>query len=391
MRMRLRRRPCPFGPGGPLLAIALLGLAAAAFAQTPAVREDANVHGRPGWVIETGKLHIEVLRNGGHIAEIRLIANNPQLAINPYFIPAGNGYMGHMVCFPNFGPASAEERQNGIGGHGEANSVDWQQTKPPQNDATGVTFYYGADLPKTQYHIERALSVKNGESVVHVEETVENLTPYDRPYNWDEHATFGAPFVAPGKTMFDASGTKAIGDPRPGNKRTAKGQWAADKEFMWPDAPAPSGGTVSVREFRAAPGSQVYTSILADQSKPQGWFTLYNSEYPLLVGYVFPTDLHPWIVDWQNLPQTGTAGTARGIEFGTSPIDEGLRKSVERGQLLGAPTYRFIAAKQRLTTTFTIFLTEIPKGFAGVADVQDINGRITIHERGSSRELRAGS
>ena len=54
------------------------------------------------------------------------------------------------------------------------------------------------------------------------------------------------------------------------------------------------------------------------------------------------------------------AGIARGIEFGTSPFDEGLRQSVERAQLLGVPTYRFISARQRLSTTFTIFLREMP-------------------------------
>jgi len=75
------------------------------------------------------------------------------------------------------------------------------------------------------------------------------------------------------------------------------------------------------------------------------------------------------------------AGTARGIEFGTSPFDEGLRKSVERTQMLGVPTYRFIAARQRLSTTFTIFLQEIPAGFSGVRDVRVENGRILVENR----------
>jgi hypothetical protein len=35
---------------------------------------------------------------------------------------------------------------------------------------------------------------------------------------------------------------------------------------------------------------------------------------------------------------------------------------VERGQLFGVPTYKFIAARQRLATTFTILLAEIPVG-----------------------------
>src|SRR5262245_5850999 len=129
---------------------------------TATVRGDQDVHGRKGWILENGKIHVGIVKGGGHIADISFISSNPRLSINPMLIPAGNSYMGHMVCFPNFGPASPEERQNGIGGHGEANGVDWHETRPAQIDAQGLTFFYGADLPKTQFRIERAVSLKTG-------------------------------------------------------------------------------------------------------------------------------------------------------------------------------------------------------------------------------------
>ena len=146
-------------------------------AQSPTVREEAQVYGRPGWVLENGKIRVALLRGGGHIAEVRFISTNTRLSINPMFIPAGEGYMGHLVCFPYFGPASAEERAQGLRGHGEAGSVDWQQTRAPQIDGKGVTFFYGADLPKTQYKIERAVTVRAGDASVSVEEWIENLAP----------------------------------------------------------------------------------------------------------------------------------------------------------------------------------------------------------------------
>ena len=357
--------------------------AASLFAQTPSVREESNVYGRPGWVLENGRIRVGLLRGGGHIAEVRLISGNPRLSINPLFIPAprpgsgqaGDGYMGHLVCFPHYGPASAEERAQGLRGHGEAGSVEWQQTRPSQIDAQGITFFYGADLPKTQYKIERAVTLKAGETAVHVEEWIENLAPYDRPYNRNQHATFGAPFVTPGRNILDMSGTRGITDPI----RTAGGKWGQAQLFQWPAAPRADGIELSLRDFHAIPGGQVYTPVLTDRSKPHSWFALYNADYPLLVGYVFPTDDHPWIIDWQNQPRAdAAAGTARGIEFGTSPFDEGLRKSVERGQLLGVPAYKFIGARQRLSTTFTIFLQEIPQGFAGVRGVRLVDGEVTI-------------
>jgi len=164
--------------------------------------------------------------------------------------------------------------------------------------------------------------------------------------------------------------------------RTAGGKWAAGRLFQWPDAPTADNVALSLRDFHAIPGGQVYNPVLTDRSKPESWFTMYNEDYPLLVGYVFPSDDDPWIIDWQNRPDGGgPAGTARGIEFGTSPFDEGLRKSVERGQLLGIPTYRFIAAGQRVSTTFTIFLQEIPANFPGVSSVRLENGRAIVEPK----------
>ena len=69
---------------------------------------------------------------------------------------------------------------------------------------------------------------------------------------------------------------------------------------------------------------------------------------------------------------------SRGLLEPLAPISG---KSVERAQLFGVPTYRFIAAKQRLSTTFDIFLAEIPATFNGVNDVRAVNGRFEIVPR----------
>ena len=110
----------------------------------------SEIYGRPGWVLENGKIHVGLLRGGGHIAEVRLISTNPRLWIESDVQCTGQatGYMGHLVCFPHYGPASPEERAQGLRGHGEAGSVEWQQTRPPQIDALAASrSIYGADLP----------------------------------------------------------------------------------------------------------------------------------------------------------------------------------------------------------------------------------------------------
>ena len=291
--------------------VAFLSWSATLGAQAPTLRADQDVQGRKGWVLETDRIHMGLLQNGGHMAEIRLISDNPRLSINPMFIPTGNGYMGHMVCFPNVGPASPEERQNGIGGHGEANGVVWQQSRPPQIDAQSITFFYGAELPKTQDRIERAVSLKSGSFTIHIEEWIENLTPYDRPYNYDQHPTFGAPFVAPQKNVLDMPGTKGMTDSR----RTAGNQWAPGRES--------SGRTRCVKTARRwtceifmerRPGRRTRRFALIPRA--QRVRSRSTTLITLLVGDLFPTLDNPWIIDWQNRPRADSpAGTARAIMF----------------------------------------------------------------------------
>jgi hypothetical protein len=339
---------------------------------------------RAGWVVESDAMRVTVLRAGGHIAEIRMRGADGALSINPLYVPPGRGYSGHLVCFPHYGPASSEERARGLAGHGEAGAVEWRETRPAAVTADTVTFFYGADLPRTQYGIERAVTLRAGEPSVRVSEWVENRTDYDRPLNWNQHATFGAPFVAPDANVLDLSGGAAISDSR----RTGGGQWSAAAQFRWPDAPRGDGGSVSLRPFRARPGGEVYTPVLTAAPHGLGGFTLYNLDHRLLVGYLFPAADQPWIVDWQNRPDAGpSTRTARGIQFGTSPFDEGLRASVERARLFDTPTYRWIGARQRLSTTFQIFLAPLPRTFAGVEDVRATDQRLTLRERGTRREL----
>lgn len=373
----------------------LILLTAALANAQPVSFQESTLHGRPAFVLENGKIRVSALRGGGHIAEVRFLSDDPRLRINPMRVPhyptidphhydpvkhdvlygttahrwLSSGYMGHLLCFPAFGPPSSEEEvRNGLGNHGEAPIVEWKQTKPAEIDAKGAALYYAADLPKTQFRVERTIRLPAGTSVVHIEEWVENLAPFDRPVNWVQHATFGPPFVAPGNTMLDVSATKGI---------------RAGQEVAWAD---------SFREFPATPKSGAYHAYLLDQSRATNYFTIYNTQYPTLIGYLFPASDNPWIGDWQEnqrnttLPWNGQV-IARGMEFGSTPFAEGLKRSVERGTLFGVPTYRWIGGRQRLNTWFTIFLAEIPADFAGVSDVQEEPGRIVVMERGSGRRL----
>ena len=148
-------------------------------------------------------------------------------------------------------------------------------------------------MPKTQFHVERAVTVSAGESVVHVEEWVENLALYDRPVNWVQHATFGPPFAEPGKNVLDVSATR--GETGPSNSRANSLEPGA--AIVWPNGRSRDGKTVSLREFQTPAHSGTYYALAMDASRPAGYFTMYHKDYPILIGYLFPTADNPWIGD----------------------------------------------------------------------------------------------
>jgi catechol 2,3-dioxygenase-like lactoylglutathione lyase family enzyme len=356
--------------------------------------------GRHAWVLSNGLMRVSVLAGGGHIAEVRLLSDDPKKSINPMRVPhyptiepqeyddakhnaiygsdphrwLSSGYMGHLLCFPEYGSPSPEEAKAGLGNHGEAPIVEWHKIKVEEN-SDGLTLRYGADLVKTQYRVERAVTLPRGMRVVRVQEWVENLTPFDRPINWMQHATFGPPFIEPGKTVLDASATRG----KAGEDGSGTGSLRSGSEFVWPHGVAGDGQPADLRVFQPKAHSGTYAALLLDPKRSEQFFTLYHPDYRVLIGYTFPSEGNVWLADWQEnqrattLPWNGKV-IARGLEFGSSPFAEGLRKSVERGSLFGAPAYRWIGGKQRLGTEFSIFLEEIPEGFKGIENVRTDTG-----------------
>jgi hypothetical protein len=344
---------------------------------------EQSFHGRPAWVLENGVMRVAVLRGGGHIAEVRQTAGDPRRDVNPMRIPhyptidpqtyvdardnsrygddphrwLSSGYMGHLLCFPAYGPPSSpEEVAAGLGNHGEAPIVEWRKISGGV-DGDVVTFRYGAELTKTRYRVERTLTMHRMRPWVRVEEIVENLLPFDRPIQWMQHATFGPPFVEPGKSLLRISAVRGHR-----NGELAAGESASERVMP----PATPGGS--------------YTALLMDPARDYQFFALSHPNYPVTIGYLFPTSEHPWAADWQEnqrarqKPWDGKV-IARGIEFGTSPYAEGLRKAVDRGSLFSTPTFHWIGARQTLRTQFIIFLSE-----KQVRDAKWVNEQVVIHE-----------
>jgi hypothetical protein len=379
-------------------------LAAALFGQTASFHED-KLHGRRAFVLENDRMRVSTLPGGGFIAEVRFKSGDPRKSVNPLRVPhyqtidpyaydigkhgylygtgiqrrLMSGYMGQFLCFPHFAASSAAEFRQDYGQHGEALAVEWKLMKAdPGKDA--VTLVYGADLPMTEYRVERSIVLPAGETVAYVEESVENLARFDRPVQWVQHVTFGPPFLELNRTFADASVARVVA----GSGRDTVAQ------ATWPEIDDPQGK----RDLRVFSGRS--STWLMDRSGPKVYFTMYNTGFPVLIGYIFESAPNQWVFDWQEnqrakeIPWDGKV-TARAICIGDSVVS-GLRNAVDRGSTAGVPVFSWIEARQRRTQKYAFFLAEIPLGFKGVAALRAEGGRIVIAEKETGRtiEVQAG-
>jgi hypothetical protein len=346
-------------------------------------------------------MRVSTLPGGGFIGEIRFKSDDPKKSVNPMRVPhyqtidpyaydAGkhgaiygtdvqrrlmSGYMGDFLCFPQFGPSSKSEFSFDYGQHGEALSVEWKRQRADAGKE-GVTLVYSADLPKTRFRVDRTITLPADETVAYVEESVENNTLFDRPIQWVHHVTFGPPFVELNKTFVDASVAKVV--VRDGRDY---------REGTWPEVKTAGGQTLDHRVFSGRTGTW-----LLDTSKPKVWFTIYNTDYPVLLGYIYQSERNPWVLDWQEnmrarqIPWDGKV-VARGICIGDSPFAQGLPHVVNRGSLFGVPVFSWIDARERKSQTYVFFLAEIPLGFKGVAGLRTEGGQIVVVERETGKEI----
>jgi hypothetical protein len=316
--------------------------------------------------IENDELIVTVTVEGGHIAEII----EKKSGVNPLWIPPcpsiepstwnaerhpeyGNnseskllsGILGHNLCLDIFGGPSEAEYAAGITVHGESSVL------PYQIDASATRMVARAHLPLAQLDFEREIELAGSD--VKIRETVTNLTSMDRPLAWTQHVTLGPPFLEPGITRLDMKAPKSM--VFPGDFGAAQ-PYKPGALFDWPHAPNKDGSTTDLRIQSTAERSAGVTCHVVEE----GSFEAFHPPTRVLFGYSWDRADFPWISLWEEnrsrtfAPWNGNAVT-RGIEFGVSPFAEGRRAMVERGSLLGVPTYRWLGARESATVHYKAF------------------------------------
>jgi hypothetical protein len=366
--------------------------------------------GRPGFRIAGLWGHVSVLEGGGHICEL---ASRKHAGINPLWKPQWKtidpyqyapakharvygappdgrllaGIAGHSLSFDYFGPPSPEEIAAGHSTHGEAPALKWNTLEMSQKPLPALA--YGLQLPKAQIRFSRKISVEREHAVVYCEETALNLSTFDRPISWNEHVTFGPPFLECGTTIFDMPATRGKTCPA---SYSAKTLIQPDAEFDWPLAPAKNGGHVNLR---TTPEERFghYTAQLLNPKLEIAYVAASNPRLGLLVLYVFRRKDFPWVGNWEerfyrtSAPWRGRT-FCRGMEFSTTPFAIPRRETVTQGSLFGEPTYVWLAAKAETKMRFMAVLFDVPKDFKGVASVAVEGGAVRVRETQTGREFK---
>ncbi len=352
-----------------------------------------DFEGYPAVVFSNAKLELTVMTKGSSLASVTLVEDpdkhnplwNPMRMARELGRPVKfDGGTGHFVCVDGFGPVSAEEEIAGLRGHGEAHGEMFAVHSERQG--SGTTVALTTKLPIVQEMFTRTFRAIDGENVVYVESELTNLMGFDRPVNWAEHATIGSPFLEPGVTVVDVSGSRSQTRPYEANGpadvhlRLTSGQ-----EFKWPFAPGVGGETIDLRHTPEQPHFLDHAATLLDSDREWEWVTAINTKERLIYGYLFKRAEYPWLQYWGYYPPTKKM--ARGMEFGTQPFDVSRRETITAGQMFGAPTYRWLPAKATIKTRFLLFYAPIPDGFRNVDDVIFENGQIVISDRSAKKQI----
>ena len=368
-----------------------------------------TLDGRPGFRLESRWGRVSVLEGGGHICEL---ISHEHGAVNPLWRPHWttidpfdydpgkhsrvygpalegrllSGIAGHSISFDYFGPPSREEIAAGHTTHGEAPIVTWRRQKSRIRSAPALI--YGADLPEAQIRLQRMICLDPINPVVYCDETALNLATFDRPISWNQHITFGPPFLESGTTLFDMPATRSkVCSSAFSSRMSVK----ADSQFHWPNVQRTNGGSLNLRTTGIGRFGH-YTAHLLDPAVKTAFIAVCNPRLRLLVLYLFARNDFPWVGNWEerysrvHVPWRGRE-FCRGFEFSTTPFPIPRRATVTNGNLFGQSTYKWLSARGIQKTRYLILMISVPEDFNGVTRVEHEDGLVRVREKRKGRVL----
>ncbi len=353
---------------------------------------------RPAVSLKNENIELIVLTGGGHIAAIRR-ANG---GVNPLWEPSwpttdpalrrladpeafGDSLesqllcniSGHNLCVDVFGAHSPGEAAAGMCIHGESGLVTWVVIDSSKSD-DGADVTLKAHLPETCIDLERRFSLAAGSDVVKVEETMSNLTGFQRAMGRAQHATIGSQFLDPAPCLFECNADQGMTWPEP--VTDVGTTWAVNTQFAYPNIPANDGSTADWRRYPRTEHNSDTCTLRINPNDINGWFVAAQNACRLAVFYLWERAAFPWLMTWEenherSLPPWNKRELTRGLEFSSYAFATSREINVAAGTLLETPTFEWLDAHESKRTTFYIGLKELDSPVDAAPQLAQIDDR----------------
>lgn len=265
-----------------------------------------------GWkllVIENELLRISVLpEKGSDIwdfiykpADVNFMSRTPQGLMDRHLFIQSKPSLTHnfmefyqggwQEVLPS-GGAGCIYRGAEYGLHGETWNDVWD-CAIERDEPDVVTAKLTCRLLKVPLVIEKRLTLRTGEAILHIDERITNESPMTIDYMWGHHPAFGAPWLSKDCVLDVPAGKIAVhsfdDDP---DKRFPHGA-----EYEWPNMTTVSGEIVDGSRIPGAESRGSDELCLLDLR--EGWYALTNTRQKVGFALEWDVELFPYVWFWQ--------------------------------------------------------------------------------------------
>jgi hypothetical protein len=322
--------------------------------------------------LDNGTMCMSINVHGGAVSSCKLNKHG----LNPFSWKAkrhkGNPSIkeGLFICFDRLGKPSKDDLEKGIPFHGEATGVRWEVLEQKTSEAGDLMLKMRCRLPVAKMSLVREYCLFKDSSVCRITDRIKNGNPVKKTYNVLQHPSLAPPFLD-NSVMVDCNAHRGFLNVKDVSK-------IPGPTIGWPEINYQS-KPLNLRFMKD--GNGLVANYVCNESVAYGWGCVSNPKRNLLVGCLWPTKDYPWTRVWREWNQD--APKSLGVEFSTTPLGIPLEEVEQVGDLFGHATIESLDPDAETVKTFYLFLSEIPKDFAGVGNVSLSDGILTIRERDS--------
>ena len=381
--------------------------------------EPVSWRGRSAVALHNDEIEVVIVAGGGHIVSLKRV-DGPLATVNALWEPPwpttdpalrrlkGQGDLESMLlagigganlCCDVFGEHSKGEQDSGLAFHGEAGLTTWEVEE--WSASTGA-LVLSAHLRRSQLMIKRTFSLRG--PVVAIKEELTNLCAFERAMGRCQHVTIGEDFIIGKEDGKEGRGDAAKchftcnadrGHTWPVDhdpNHDLNSQWKPNVEFELPFIPVrqsggQSGGQSGLTQWGNFPNQKVswnsdLCTLRIDPAEKWGGFAARRTSDlgMLTLGATWLREDFPWLMTWdenrarKQEPWNGQT-LCRGLEISSYAFATSRRENVERGKLLGQPTFEWLDANESKITTWylSLQLGSPPRfGGAGQKDAREL-------------------